>query len=259
MTPAELFEAFTETSVRRDPAAFVDLFTDDAEMVFPFSDLVYRGKEAIRARVDEPWKTSPIRVREFADRSVLATADAAVAEYTIQCTSGGHDFAVRGILRLAVRDGKIASFREYLDPTALAAVRPPREMLRRVYAAMQARSADALADLYAVDGVHELGFAVPNRLARLVGREAVRTSYSEGWRNHPLEIEAIEDELVFQATDPEVVIGQWRGRATRDGAPVSLTGLLILRVRAGAIVHCYDFMDALGVARALGRPPFGQT
>jgi ketosteroid isomerase-like protein len=50
----------------------------------------------------------------------------------------------------------------------------PREVLRRFHAAMQARSADALADLYTAD----------------------------------------------------------------------------------AIVHCHDFMDAFGIARALGRPPF---
>jgi ketosteroid isomerase-like protein len=69
-------------------------------------------------------------------------------------------------------------------------------------------------------------------------------------------IQAIEDELSYQATDPEVVIGQWRGRATRGGESVSLTGLVILRVRRDEIVHCHDFMDAVGIARALGRQPF---
>jgi len=32
----------------------------------------------------------------------------------------------------------------------------------------------------------------------------------------------------------------------------------VLRVRNGQIVHARDFMDALGVAHALGRPPFSQ-
>jgi len=259
MTPDQLFSAFVDCALRRDVDAFVALFTDDATMVLPFADLAYAGKEAIRARVSAGWSTSPFHVRDYADRTTLATADAIVAEYTVRGSIDGLDLAVRGIMRLDVRDGRIAAMREYLDPNGVAAARPPRALLRRFYAAMQAKSADALADLYAEDGIHEFGFAVPNRPKQLVGREAIRASYTEGWRNHPLEIQAIDDELVFQATDPEVVIGQWRGRATHQGAPVSLTGLIILRVRTNAIVHCYDFMDALGVARALGRPPFANT
>lgn len=257
MTPAELFEAFTEASVRRDPVAFLDLFTDDGELVLPFADQAYRGKDAIRRRIAEQWKTSPIRVHEFADRSVLATPEFAVAEYTVRVSIDDQPVAVRGIVRLVARDGLIASFREYLDPTALSMLGRSRQVLHDFYAAMQAKSADALADLYAIDGIHQFGFTVPNRPQQLVGREAIRESYTEGWRNHPLEIQAIDDELLFQATDPEVVIGQWRGRATHEGEPVSLTGLLILRVRAGEIVHCHDYMDVLGIARALGRPPFG--
>lgn len=256
MTPAELFDAFTVASVRRDPEAFLDLFTDDGELILPFAGLAYRGKDAIRGRIAEQWRSSPIRVREFADRSVLSAEEFAVAEYTVRVSIAELDLEVRGIVRLVARDGRIQSFREYLDPTGLAALRPARQVLRKVYDAMQAKSADALADLFAVDGIHELAFPVPNRPHQLVGREAVRASYTEGWRNHPLEIQAVEDELVFPAADPEVVVGQWRGRATKDGAPVSLTGLLILRVRQNEIVHCFDFMDVAGVSRALGRAPF---
>lgn len=261
MTPDQLFDSFVDCALRRDPEAFADLFTDDATMAFPFADLVYAGQDAIRARVRDAWRMSAtipaFRVREYADTTRLTTRDAIVAEYTVRGSVGGQELAVRAVLRLDVRDGRIAAMREYLDPAGVAAARPPRELLRRFYAAMQAKSADAFADLYAEGGIHEFGFTVPNRPKQLVGRETIRASYAEGWRNHPLEILAIDDEFVFQAIDPEVVIGQWRGRATHQGNPVSLTGLIILRVRAGAIVHCYDFMDALGIARALGRPPFG--
>jgi len=257
MTPAELFDAFTEASVRRDPVAFLDLFTDDGELVLPFADQAFRGKRAIEERIAEQWRSSPIRVDRFADRSVLSTDEFAVAEYTVHVSIGELPVAVRGILRLVARDGRIASFREYLDPAALATLGRPRQVLHRFYAAMQAKSADALADLYAEDGIHEFAFAVPNRPRQLVGREAVRASYTEGWRDHPLDLESIDDELLLPGADPEVVVGQWRARATHHGTPVSLTGLVILRVRAGEIVHCHDYMDALGVTRALGRPPFG--
>jgi len=248
MTPAELFDAFADASIRRDPEAFLDLFTEDGEMILPFAGLAYRGKEAIRARIAELWKHSPIRVLQFADRSVLATAELAVAEYTVHVHVANQDLAVRGILRIVARDGRIASFREYLDPTGLAAIRPARLVLRKLFDAMQAKSADAFADLYAEAGIHEFGFAVPDRPRQLVGREAIRQSYREGWRNHPLEIHGIDDELVLPGADPEVVVGQWRARASTGGAPVSITGLMILRVRASEIVHCYDYMD-------LGRRP----
>lgn len=256
MTPTELFDAFTRASITRDPEAFLDLFTADGELVLPFAGLAYRGKDAIRARIAEQWKSSPIRVHDFADRTLLAGPDFAVAEYTVNVSIADQAFAVKGILRLVTRDGRIHSFREYLDPAGLAALRPARRILREVYDAMQAKSADQLADLFAVDGIHEFGFRVPNRPHQLIGREAVRASYTAGWNNHPLEIQAIEDELVFAGADPEIVVGQWRGRATRGGEPVSITGLLILRVRQDQIVHCYDFMDSAGIARALGRPPF---
>ena len=134
----------------------------------------------------------------------------------------------------------------------------PRAVLRRFHAAMHAKSADALADLYTEDAIHEFSFAVPHRPARYVGQAEIRAGYGEAWRDHPLEIDAIEDVFVHDAADPEVVIGQWRlrGSLRATGAPVEATGLLVLRVRGGKIVHCRDFMDAMGLARALGRPPF---
>src|SRR5262245_60877713 len=101
----------------------------------------------------------------------------------------------------------------------------PREVLRRFHAAMQARSADALADLYAPDAIHEFSFYVPHRPARYIGQAEVRAGYSEAWRDHPLDIAAIEDVFVHEATDPEVVIGQWRlqGSLRATGAAVEVT------------------------------------
>jgi ketosteroid isomerase-like protein len=139
--------------------------------------------------------------------------------------------------------------------------RSPRDVLRLYYAAMRAKSADELADLYAVDAIHEFPFFTPNRPPRLEGREAVRSAYREGWRSAPLTIDSIEDVFVFEATDPEVVVGQFRARATLSstGQAAEFTGLLVLRVRDGFVVHTRDFIDALGVAKALGRPPFAPS
>lgn len=136
----------------------------------------------------------------------------------------------------------------------------PREVLRLFHAAMRAKSADALADLYTDDAIHEFSFHTPTQPPQLVGREAVRASYRAGWSNHPLHIDAIEDVFVEDGADPEVVIGQWRatGSLIATGAAVRITGLLVLRVRGGKLVHVRDFMDGLGIAHALGRPPFAK-
>ena len=37
MTPADLFDEFTRLSIPRDPEAFLDLFTDDGELILPFA------------------------------------------------------------------------------------------------------------------------------------------------------------------------------------------------------------------------------
>ncbi len=131
-------------------------------------------------------------------------------------------------------------------------------MLRLYHEAMKAKSADALAELYAPDAVHEFSFGVPNRPSRYEGREALRAGYRQAWEGHPLEIDAIEDVFVHEGADPEIIVGQWQliGILSKTRRAVALTGLLVLRVRGGYVVHARDFMDGLGVASALGRQPF---
>jgi uncharacterized protein len=259
-----IFEAFEACSVRRDGDGFAELFTDDAVMEFPFARQRYAGRDAIRARVVTAWRASPVVVREFADRIVAEFGDSVCVEYTarvaVRDAVRDTPFDVRIILRLRLRDGRIAEMREYLDPAALGEVRSATTLaiLHRYYDAMRTKSADALADLYAEDAIHEFSFFTPNRPRELVGREAIRASYHAGWADHPLDIRALDDVFVHAAADPEVVIGQWRARASlrATGAPVEITGLLVLQVRNGQIVHARDFMDGLGISHALGRPPF---
>jgi uncharacterized protein len=269
MTPRELFDRFQDCAMRQDGEGFAALFAADGILEFPFtargSPLRFAGREAIRARAFEAWGRSPLRPESFATLAVTEdrAADALVAEYDVRGTviATKAPFSVRGALVLHAKDGLIASMREYLDPIALArasAPASPREVLRLYHRAMRTKSADDLADLYAADGVHELAFHVPGRARTYAGREAVRALYREVWRDHPLELDAIEDVFVHTTEDPEVVIGQWRATGTvrATGAPFEITGLLHLRVREGLLVHVRDYMDALGVAKVLGRAPF---
>jgi ketosteroid isomerase-like protein len=284
-TPRQLFESFQACALRKDGASFGDLFAEEATMEFPFvpsgAPLHFEGREAIRARASDAWGRSPFTPVQFTPIAVHDGGDTELlfAEYEVRgrVDATQTPFVVRAAMVLRAHDGLIVSMREYLDPMALAKAtgvykssgepRPappsksPRDVLRLYHRAMEQKSADDLADLYALDAVHEFGFFTPNRPPRYEGREAVRAAYREGWHNHPLEIDTLGDVFVYEATDPEVVVGQWQltGSVAATHAPVTLTGLLVLRVRHGHIVHARDFMDALGVAKALGRAPFAPS
>lgn len=263
-TPEELFEAFQEAALSRDADAFAALFSDTAELEFPFAGLRFHGRDAIRTRAHHAWDSSPLRAQSFRVTSCRSADGCLVAEYQVQGSAGSvvRPYSVGGVAVLETRGGKITRFREYLDPDALAearrhAVGSPRSLLSDYYQAMLLGSADALADLYAEEGVHEFGFTTPDRPEKLFGREAVRQSYRERWTSEPLSVDRIENVFVVDGADPELVTAQWRAQATvrATGKRVGLTGLLVLRVRDGYIVHARDFVDAFGVDQALGRLP----
>jgi ketosteroid isomerase-like protein len=281
-TARELFGAFKACAKAKDGAGFGDLFAEDATMEFPFvpggAPLRFQGREQIRARAATRWSASPLTVESFHPLGLIEPSpDVVIAEYEVRgkVTATGEPFAVGAVIILEAQKGLIVSMREYLDPVALGkassspggvrapreVLRAPREVLRAFHAAMLAKSADALADLYATDGVHELSFPTPHQPPRILGREAIREAYARAWSDHPLDLARIDDVFVHEVDDHEHVVGQWRARATvrATGREVEITGLLVLRVQNGLIVHTRDFIDALGIARALGREPFARA
>ncbi|MFC4529304.1 nuclear transport factor 2 family protein [Sphaerisporangium dianthi] len=133
--------------------------------------------------------------------------------------------------------------------------RTPRDVLALYHRAMVDMSADDLADLYAVDGVHEFPFRAPGFPARFHGREEVRAGYHKAWDASPVRLAEIRDVAVHEAADPEVIVGEWRGTGTAgpDGRPCELSGLLMFRVREGEIVETRDYMDVFGTYHAIGR------
>ncbi|WP_343244541.1 nuclear transport factor 2 family protein [Streptomyces sp. SID11385] len=131
------------------------------------------------------------------------------------------------------------------------AVRTPREVLARYYQAMLDKSADALADLYAPDAVHEFPFTSPGFPTRFEGREAVRAGYAAAWGASPVRVREVRRVSVHDTGDPEVLVAEHVVVATlpdKADAVFTVPGLLVLRVRDGLLTHVRDYMDGLGLA-----------
>jgi uncharacterized protein len=140
-------------------------------------------------------------------------------------------------------------------PDTTSAVLGPREVLARYQRAMLDMSADDLADLYAVDAVHEFPFLFPGMPERYQGREEVRAGYRAIWGASPARPQEIRDVVVHESTDPEVITVEQvvTGIVSTSGQSFSFPGLLVIRVRNGQIVHVRDYMDGLSVAHAMDR------
>jgi uncharacterized protein (TIGR02246 family) len=125
-------------------------------------------------------------------------------------------------------------------------------IVARYHDAMLRKSADALADLYAEDAVHEFPFTTPGLPPRFEGREKIRAGYQAMWGASPARVEEIRNVVTYETTDSEVVVVEHEttGTVTTTGGRFRVPGLLVLRVRDGHIVHCRDYMDAAGVAQA---------
>ncbi|WEP01031.1 nuclear transport factor 2 family protein (plasmid) [Streptomyces sp. FXJ1.172] len=122
----------------------------------------------------------------------------------------------------------------------------------RYQEAMRKKSADALAALYAEDAVHEVPFTVPGFPPRFEGREAIRAAYGAMWSASPVVIDSVDTTALHRTSDEEVVVVEQhtRGHVGPEGPAFGVPSLLVLRIRAGLIVHCRDYMDGLAVAMA---------
>ncbi|MER7849796.1 nuclear transport factor 2 family protein [Kitasatospora sp. NPDC096077] len=131
----------------------------------------------------------------------------------------------------------------------------PRELLAAFHRAMVDFSADELADLHAEDAVYEFPLLTPGRPERYRGRAEIRAGFGAAWAGAPVRVEEIRDVVVHETTDPEVIVAEQRAAAvvTGTGHAFTLPFLLVLRVRAGRIVHVRDYADALRGAYELGR------
>ncbi|MFI7617076.1 nuclear transport factor 2 family protein [Nonomuraea terrae] len=114
------------------------------------------------------------------------------------------------------------------------------------HAAMLHRSADDLADLYAEDGLHEFPFG---GLPPYVGRERIRAGYHAMWDSAGMEAQEVRLLALHRTHDPEVVVVEQDTHVTAGGQPITVPGLLVLRIRNDQIVHTRDYMDTSAIAR----------
>jgi ketosteroid isomerase-like protein len=132
----------------------------------------------------------------------------------------------------------------------------PLEVLDRYQAAIRDKSPDKLANLYAVDAVHELPFA-HSTAGVLRGREAVRETYRANWAAAPIAVRSIKNMQVHLCADPEVIVAEQDIELTNTatGHDFVIAAVQILRVHDGEITHVRDYTDNLTIATALGRNP----
>lgn len=130
-----------------------------------------------------------------------------------------------------------------------------RELFTRYQKAMLDWDADALADLYAADGVHEFPLFNPMFPPRLAGREEIRSRYRAAWARAPMRIVEMREIAVHETADPRTIVGEAEYTAQAGGKRFDLAFLVVMRVDGGEIAHLRDYMDALGATVELGRLP----
>jgi len=118
------------------------------------------------------------------------------------------------------------------------------EIVTAYHDAMSRKSPDALADLYAEDGLHEFPFG---GLPPYQGRERIRDGYRASWGTSPAEVQEIRNVLIHHSTDPEVLVVEQETVVKVGDRSITVPGLLILRIRDGLIVHTRDYMDATAI------------
>jgi ketosteroid isomerase-like protein len=110
-----------------DVDGYADCFAVDGVQWFPFapsfmpSRLV--GRERIREQLRsyrEKARSSGRRTTAIVTNNVHETADGLVAEFELHGLEQGRAFVVPYVHVVQVRDGKIASLRDYFDSLALA-------------------------------------------------------------------------------------------------------------------------------------------
>jgi steroid delta-isomerase-like uncharacterized protein len=131
-----------------------------------------------------------------------------------------------------------------------------KALVHRWFAAFSSGDVAAVDDLYAADVVDHSP-AVPNQAP---GREGIKQIVTSFRAAYPDLAFTVEDQIA----DGDKVASRWTARGTNTGAfmgmpatgkPVTIAGMLIVRVAGGAMVESWVNFDALGMLQQLGVVP----
>lgn len=128
----------------------------------------------------------------------------------------------------------------------------PEKTFRRMTDLMLAKDMDAVADLWAPDGVAEFPFAAQGSPRMLSGREEVRaylTRYPE-----LMDMTEVAALTVRPTDQADTVVVEWTsaGRTVATSRPYRLDYIVVLTVRDGLITLYRDYWSPLAAAAAAG-------
>jgi ketosteroid isomerase-like protein len=128
-----------------------------------------------------------------------------------------------------------------------------RAVLERMRQAAIDQSADAMAQLYSTDAVHEFPFTRPDLPGRLEGRQAIMDFVAGGWDGGPLKYEAYHTLAIHDTADPATIVVEQEvtGTSATTG-PFRLPNLLVLTVHDGRITYLRDYVNILAALDAMG-------
>ncbi|WP_242893056.1 nuclear transport factor 2 family protein [Actinomadura litoris] len=133
--------------------------------------------------------------------------------------------------------------------------RTPEETFRLLLDLLLAKDMDAVADLWARDGVGEFPFATGASPRRLAGREEVR-AYLSGYPDRT-DVRAIPAITVHRTERPDTIVVEFTadGRTVRTGEPYRLDYICVITVQDGLITCYRDYWNPLAAAAAAGALP----
>ncbi|KTR23735.1 hypothetical protein NS330_03130 [Curtobacterium citreum] len=102
------------------------------------------------------------------------------------------------------------------------------------------KDVDAIADLYAEDGVHT--FAFRQGAPSFHGREKIRQMLAEGFGQAPVNFTGIADLVVHRTEDPNTIVAEFAFEGqTHGGYPIRPTYIEIFTARDGKIAAVRDY------------------
>lgn len=128
----------------------------------------------------------------------------------------------------------------------------PEEVFRRMTDLMLAKDMNAVADLWAPDGIAEFPFAAGSSPRVLRGREEVRAYLA----HYPdlMDMEEVAALTVRRTEHTDTVVVEWTatGRTVATSQPYRLDYIVVLTARDGLITLYRDYWNPLSAAAASG-------